>query len=83
MKEEFKTTYKKAWRDTAEWLGDNLYPETFEDYKNDMKYLFRGAWTHGNPKHVGELLKEVDSYDPIPGTHAVHRRAGGKACVSV
>ena len=28
-----------------------------------MKYLFRGAWTHGNPKHVGELLKEVDSYD--------------------
>ena len=63
MKQEFKTTYKKAWRDTAEWLGDNLYPETFEEYKNDMKYLFRGAWTHGNPKHVGEILKEVDSYD--------------------
>ena len=63
MKEEFKTTYKRAWRDTAEWLGDNLYPETFDEYKNDMKYLFRGAWTHGNPKHVGELLKEVDSYD--------------------
>ena len=63
MKQQFKTTYMGAWRDTAEWLGDNLYPETFEEYKNDMKYLFRGAWTHGNPKHVGELLKEVDSYD--------------------
>lgn len=63
MKSEFKSTFKKAWKKTAEWLGDNLYPKTFNNYKNDMKWLFRGAWTHGNPQHVGDILKEVDSYD--------------------
>lgn len=63
MKQEFKTNYNKTWRDTAEWLGDNLYPETFEEYKKDMLYLFRGAWAHGNPQHVGSCLKNVDSYD--------------------
>lgn len=63
MKKEFKVLYGKSWKATTEWLGDNLYPETFEEYKEDMTYLFRGAWTHGNPKHVGECLKNVDSYD--------------------
>lgn len=63
MKNEFKKSYGKSWKTTAEWLGDNLYPETFEEYKNDMKWLFRGAWTHGNPQYVGSCLKNVYSYD--------------------
>ena len=63
MKNYFKNYYGKSYKKMADYIGENLYPPTFEEYKNDMKYLFRGAWTHGNPKYAGMILKNVDSYD--------------------
>lgn len=63
MKSYFKEYYGKTWKNMSKYIGNKLYPKTFEEYKNDMKYLFRGAWTHGNPKYTGSILKHVDSYD--------------------
>lgn len=63
MKDNFRKYYGREYKKMGDYIGNNLYPQTFEEYKNDMKYLFRGAWTHGNPKHVGTVLKDVDSYD--------------------
>lgn len=63
MKSAFKNEYMEEWKEMADYIGDKLYPPTFEDYKNEIQWLFRGAWTHGNPMYTGNILQNVNSYD--------------------
>lgn len=42
---------------------EKLYPKTEEQYKNTMRWLFRGGYTHAQTGACDEILTNVISYD--------------------
>lgn len=41
----------------------NCFPQNYKDYEFDMRYLFRGGYTHGNAYYVGDVLHDVEHVD--------------------
>ena len=39
-------------------LISNLYPKNYEEYKNDMNYLFRGGYTHANAENTDIIIED-------------------------
>ena len=65
LKESFNIEYpnKDRAEEVKDWLMDDLFPETMQEYDCLIKYLFRGGYTHSNASKTGYVLENMKSKD--------------------
>ena len=65
LKESFSSEYPKKDRanEVKNWLMNDMFPETMNEYDCLIRYLFRGGYTHSNASKTGYVLENMKSKD--------------------
>lgn len=65
LKESFNREYpnKDRANEVKDWLMDDMFPETMQEYDCIIRYLFRGGYTHSNASKTGYVLENMKSKD--------------------
>lgn len=65
LKESFSVEYpnKHRAKEVKDWIMDDMFPETMEEYDCLIRYLFRGGYTHSNALKTGYVLENMKSKD--------------------
>lgn len=65
LKDSFNTEYpnKDRANEVKDWIMDDMFPETMQEYDCLIRYLFRGGYTHSNASKTGYVLENMKSKD--------------------
>ena len=65
LKESFAIEYpnKDRANDVKDWIMDDMFPETMQEYDCLIRFLFRGGYTHSNASKTGYVLENMKSKD--------------------
>lgn len=65
LKESFVIEYpnKDRAHEVKDWLMDDMFPKTMQEYDCLIRYLFRGGYTHSNASKTGYVLENMKSKD--------------------
>ena len=50
--------WKKGKNNPNKYYISNLFPPSYEQYQNDMNYLFRGGYTHANAENADIIIED-------------------------
>lgn len=65
LKESFNIEYpnKDRANEVRDWLMNDMFPETMQEYDCLIRYLFRGGYVHSNASKTGYVLENMKSKD--------------------